>query len=172
MPRRGACAAPWLWNLWLKRCGHSRSPSNLLVGSAAATARATLNGSGATARAPASRPTTLEEGRSCFGVGPTRKPVLKGQRLFAAGCLRPRAGLAPLVQDGEAGPRAGLCRPGHPADSLTPQDRWCSPYPHSTGPGPTRQGSRTHTGRTPASDCWLNHVAPGGMLNHPRGHLP
>jgi hypothetical protein len=62
-------------------CGHSRSPSNLLVGSAAATARATLNGLGATARAPAPRSTTLAEGRSCFGVGPTRKPVPKGHAL-------------------------------------------------------------------------------------------
>ncbi len=48
-----------------------------LVGSSGATARATLNGLGATARAPAPSPTTLAEGRSCLGVGPTRKPVPK-----------------------------------------------------------------------------------------------
>jgi hypothetical protein len=39
------------------------------------------------------------------------------------------------------------------ADSLMPQGQWCSPYPYSAGPGPTGAGGRTHTGRTPASDC-------------------
>lgn len=75
-----------------------------LVGSSGATARATLNGLGATARGPAPSPTTLAEGRSCFGVGPTRKPVFKEL-----------AFVYPLLaQDGEAGPRAGLSRPGQP----------------------------------------------------------
>jgi len=53
------------------------------------------------------------------------------------------------------------------ADSLMPQDQWCSPYPHSAGPGSTGKGSRTHSGRTPASDCWLSsagHHSPGVML--------
>jgi len=69
-----------------------------LVGSSGATARATLNGLGATARAPAPSPTTLAEGRSCFGVGPTRKPVTKGSKAHATGCLRSRAGSAPLAR--------------------------------------------------------------------------
>ena len=53
------------------------------------------------------------------------------------------------------------------ADSLMPQDQWCSPYPHSAGPGSTGKGSRTHSGRTPAGDCWLSsagHHSPGVML--------
>ncbi len=41
----------------------------------------------------------------------------------------------------------------NPADSLMPQDRRCLPYPHSTGPGPTRQGVGSIRGRAPASDC-------------------
>ncbi len=45
-------------------------------------------------------------------------------------CARRRGGTAGWTQS-----------PGTtPADSLTPQDRRCSPYPHSTGPGPTRRG--------------------------------
>ena len=70
---------------------------NLLVGSAAATARATLNGLGATACAPAPRPTTLAEGRSCLGVGPTRKPVLKGPGIRPP-CARRRGGAAGWIQ--------------------------------------------------------------------------
>jgi hypothetical protein len=53
----------------------------------------------------------------------------------------------------------------NPADSLMPQDRWCLPFPYSTGPGPTRQGVGPAWGRAPASDRWLNQV---GHL-HPAG---
>jgi hypothetical protein len=57
--------------------------------------------------------------------------------------------------------------------SLMPQDRQCLPYPHSTGPGPTRLGAGPPPrGRTPASDRWLNPswtLSPGGTLNRPRG---
>ncbi len=100
------------------------------------------------------RPTTLAEGRSCLGVGPTRKPVLKG-RLYAPFCKAERRdrGLDSVARD-------------HPADSLMPQDRQCLAYPHSTGPGPTRQGVGPTWGRALASDRWLNQV---GHL-HPAGY--
>ena len=58
------------------------------------------------------------------------------------------------------------------ADSLMPQDRRCLPYPHSTGPGPTRLGVGPPRGRTPASDRWLNPswtLSPCGTLSRPRG---
>jgi hypothetical protein len=95
----------------------------------------------------------LAEGRSCLGVGPTRKPVLKG-RLYAPFCKTERRarGLDSVARD-------------NPADSLKPQDRRCLPYPHSTGPGPTRQGVGPTWGRAPASHRWLNQV---GHL-HPAG---
>ncbi len=53
----------------------------------------------------------------------------------------------------------------NPADSLTPQDRRCSQYPHSTGPGPTRQGvGPTRAGRRPviASPTMLDTIHPAG----------
>jgi hypothetical protein len=55
----------------------------------------------------------------------------------------------------------------NPADSLMPQDGLCLPYPHSTGPGPTRQGVGPTWGRAPASDRWPNqvgHLHPAGCL--------
>ena len=70
-----------------------------LVGSSGATARATLNGLGATARAPTPLPTTLAEGRSCFGVGPTRKPVFKELAFrVSPPCSRRRGGAAGWTQ--------------------------------------------------------------------------
>ena len=95
-------------------------------------------------------PTTRAQGRSCLGVGPTRKPVLKGRLLCKTG--RRAHGLDSVARD-------------NLADSLMPQDRRCLPYPHSTGPGPTRQGVGPAWGRAPASDRWLNQV---GHL-HPAG---
>jgi hypothetical protein len=104
------------------------------------------------------RPTTLAEGRSCFGVGPTRKPVLKGQALCALSKTERRAcGLDSVARD-------------NPADSLMPQDRWCSPYPHSTGPGPTRQGVGPAWGRTPA--CVAGSPFTWRDAQPSTGHLP
>jgi hypothetical protein len=120
---------------------------NLPVGPADATARATLNGLGATARAPASSPTTLAEGRSCLGVGPTRKPVLKDRGLPAT-TSRAR----PLCKTEGRDRGLDFVARDNPADSLTPQDRRCLPYPHSTGPGSTRQGvGPTRAGRRRAT---------------------
>jgi len=48
-------------------------------------------------------------------LGRLGNPSPRVERLFnslTAGCPRPRAGPAPLGQDGEAGPRAGYYRPG------------------------------------------------------------
>ena len=74
-----------------------------LVGSSGATARATLNGLGATARAPVAashHACGREELLRCWADSETRP---QGVWLCAV-----------LVQDGEAGPRAGLSRPGQP----------------------------------------------------------
>ncbi len=120
----------------------------------------TLNGLGATACAPAARPTTLAEGRSCLGVGPTRKPVLKGLGFAPSLCKTERRarGLDSVARD-------------NPAESLMAQDRWCLPYPNSTGPGPRRQGVGPAWGWAPASDCWLNTFTRRDAQPS-AGHLP
>jgi hypothetical protein len=41
----------------------------------------------------------------------------------------------------------------NPTDSLMAQDRRFLPYPHSTGPGPTRKGVGPTRGRAPASEA-------------------
>jgi hypothetical protein len=72
-----------------------------LVGSSGATARATLNGLGATARAP-----VAASHHACGREELLRRWADSETRL---------QGLYPLLaQDGEAGPRAGLSRPGQP----------------------------------------------------------
>ena len=150
---------PWLWNLWLERCGHSRSPSNLLVGPAVAMARATLNGLGATACVPAPRPTTLAEGRSCFGVGPTRKPVFKEPGVPSIPSLlkteRRGRGLDSVARD-------------NLADSLMAQGQRCLPYPNPIRPSHTVMGSRPLHGAGRQPVIAESTPSPGGMLNHPR----
>ena len=66
----------------------------------------------------APRPTTLSEGRSCLGVGPTRKPVLKVTGSVPSLCKTERRGrgLDSVARD-------------NPADSMMAQDRRCLPYP-------------------------------------------
>ncbi len=98
-------------------------------------------------------PTTLAEGRSCLGVGPTRKPVLKGRRN------------APLLKTERRGPLAGLSRPGLPRRQPDASSRPCRPYPHSIGPGPTRLGAgTTWTGRrlVIAGSTQVGHFHPAG----------
>ena len=76
-----------------------------LVGSTAATARATLNGLGATARAPVAA--------SHHACG--REELLRcwaDSEIRLQGVWRSEYPL--LARDGEAGPRAGLSRPGQP----------------------------------------------------------
>ncbi len=76
-----------------------------LVGSSGATARATLNGLGATARAPVAA--------SHHACG--REELLRrwaDSEIRLQGVWRSEYPL--LAQDGEAGPRAGLSRPGQP----------------------------------------------------------
>jgi hypothetical protein len=111
-----------------------------------------------------------EELLRCWADSETRHQGSKGSLPRAACDLEP--GPHPLDKTERRDRGLDSIARDNPADSLMPQDQWCSPYPHSTGPGSTGKGSRTYTGRTPASDCWLNpvgHHSPGGMLNHPRG---
>ena len=150
---------PWLWNLRLERCGHSRSPSNLLVGPAVAMARATLNGLGATACVPAPRPTTLAEGRSCFGVGPTRKPVFKEPGVPS---------IPSLLKTERRGRGLDSVAGDNPADSLMAQGQRCLPYPNSTRPSQSIMGGRPPHGAGRQPVIAESPPSPGGMLNHPR----
>jgi len=122
-------------------------------------ARATLNGLGATACVPAPRPTTLAEGRSCFGVGPTRKPVFKEPGVPSIPSLlkteRRGRGLDSVARD-------------NPADSLMAQGQRCLPYPNSTRPSQSVMGGRPPHGAGRQPVIAESPPSPGGMLNHPR----
>ena len=127
---------PWLWNLWLERCGHSSTPSNRVWDPLPWRHGSTLHVLGATAsRASAASHHACgrEEVPRCWADSETR-PQGPAQR--------------PLLKDGEAGPRAGLSRSGQPRRQPDASSRLCRPYPHPTGPGPTRLGAGTSgTGR-------------------------
>ena len=65
-----------------------------------------------------------------------------------------RAGSTPPLCKTERRARGlDLVARDNPADSLMAQDRRCLPYPHSTGPGPTRKGVGPTRGRAPASEA-------------------
>jgi hypothetical protein len=107
-------------------------------------------------------PPRLRKGGAASALGRLGNPSPRVERLFnslTAGCPRPRAGPAPLGQDGEAGPRAGYYRPGQtrrqPDASRTmvfavPSLHWArvhwkgKPDPHGPDAGQWL--------------CWLNHV--------------
>ncbi len=141
---------PWLWNLWLERCGHSLSPSKPARG----TRRRNGTGHPEWVRCHGPRsalrrrvPPRLRKGGAASVLGRLGNPSSR-----TAGCQRPRAGLAPCVRTERRDRGLDSIARDNPADSLMPQDQWCQPYPHSTGPGPTRQGvSPTRAGRRRAT---------------------
>ncbi len=109
-------------------------------------------------------------------LGRLGNPSPRVERLFnslTAGCPRPRAGPAPLGQDGEAGPRAGCYRPGQPrrqpdASGTNGVRRTLTPL----GPGPLeREVGPTRAGRWPvialAQLCWTPVTRRDA--HHPRG---
>ena len=99
-------------------------------------------------------------------LGRLGNPSPRVQGSLTAGCLRPRAGPAPLDKTERRDRGLDSIARDNPADSLMPQGQWCSPYPHSTGPGSTGKGSRTHAGRTPdsvwAGSTMLDTIHPAG----------
>jgi hypothetical protein len=100
---------------------------------------------------PASGPTTLAE----------REELL---RCWADSDSAPRGRLGlPLREDGKAGPRAGLSRPGQPRRQPDASRSTCRPYPHSTGPGLTRLGAGLHRAgrrRVNAGSTHVGHPSP------------
>ena len=80
---------------------------------------------------------------------------------------RGRLGL-PLREDGKAGPRAGLSRPGQPRRQPDASRSTCRPYPHSTGPGLTRLGAGLHRAgrrRVIAGSTHVGHPSPRRDVN-------
>ncbi len=152
---------PWLWNLWLERCGHSSTPSNRSWDPLPQRHGFTLNRLGVTAlRAGAASHHACgrEELRRCWADSETRP---QGQAL------------CPLLKDGKAGPRARLSRPGQPRRQpdasrptvpAVPSLNWARA--HETGSRPPPRC------RTPASDRWLNPSWTLWDAQPSAGHLP
>ena len=115
-----------------------------LVGSSGATARATLNGLGATARAlvaASHHACGREELLRCWADSETR---LQGAGVPSIPSLlkteRRGRGLDSVARD-------------NLADSLMAQGQRCLPYPNLTRPSQSGTGGRPRTGRAPARDC-------------------
>jgi len=106
-------------------------------------------------------------------LGRLGNPSPRVEGSLTAGCLRLRAGPAPLGQDGEAGPRAGCYRPGQPrrqpdASGTNGVRRTLT----LLGPGPLeREVGPTRAGRRPvialAQLCWTPVTRRDA--HHPRG---
>ena len=130
-----------------------------LVGSSGATARATLNGLGATARAPVAashHACGREELLRCWADSETR---LQGAGVPSIPSLlkteRRGRGLDPVARD-------------NLADSLMAQGQRCLPYPNSTRPSQSVMGGRPPHGAGRQPVIAESPPSPGGMLNHPR----
>ena len=138
---------PWLWNLWLERCGHSSTPSKLLVGSTAATARV--------------HPAWVRRyglARQCRFPPRLRKRGV-ASALGRLGNPSSRGRLGPPLQpeeDGKAGPRAGLSRPGQPRRQPDASRINVLAVPSLNWAWAQEIGSRTTSGRSSARDRWLN----------------
>jgi hypothetical protein len=130
-----------------------------LVGSSGATARATLNGLGATARAPVAashHACGREELLRCWADSETR---LQGAGVPSIPSLlkteRRGRGLDSVARD-------------NLADSLMAQGQRCLPYPNPIRPSHTVMGGRPLHGAGRQPVIAESTPSPGGMLNHPR----
>ena len=130
-----------------------------LVGSSGATARATLNGLGATARAPVAashHACGREELLRCWADSETR---LQGAGVPSIPSLlkteRRGRGLDSVARD-------------NLADSLMAQGQRCLPYPNPTWPIQSVTGGRPLRGAGRQPVIAESTPSPGGMLNHPR----
>ena len=147
---------PWLWNLWLERCGHILDTVRMLVGTAPVTARA--------------HPAWVRSHDLAAGIGSHHACGRMGVlRCWADSDSAPRGrSRPPLREDGKAGPRAGLSRPGQPRRQPDASRSTCRPYPHSTGPGLTRLGAGLHrAGRCSpiAGSTHVGHPSPRRDVN-------
>jgi len=130
-----------------------------LVGSSGATARATLNGLGATARAPVAashHACGREELLRCWADSETR---LQGAGVPSIPSLlkteRRGRGLDSVARD-------------NLTDSLMAQGQRCLPYPNPTWPIQSGTGGRPLRGAGRQPVIAESTPSPGGMLNHPR----
>jgi hypothetical protein len=130
-----------------------------LVGSSGATARATLNGLGATARAPVAashHACGREELLRCWADSETR---LQGAGVPSIPSLlkteRRGRGLDSVARD-------------NLADRLMAQGQRCLPYPNPTRPSQSVTGGRPLHGAGRQPVIAESTPSPGGMLNHPR----
>ena len=130
-----------------------------LVGSSGATARATLNGLGATACAPVAashHACGREELLRCWADSETR--------LQGAGV----PSIPSLLKTGRRGRGLDSVARDNLADRLMAQGQRCLPYPNPTRPGQSVKGGRPLHGAGRQPVIAESTPSPGGMLNHPR----
>ena len=135
---------PWLWNLWLERCGHILDTVRMLVGTAPVTVRA--------------HPAWVRSHDLAAGIGSHHACGRMGVlRCWADSDSAPRGrSRPPLREDGKAGPRAGLSRPGQPRRQPDASRINVLAVPSLNWARAHEIGSRTTSGRSSARDRWLN----------------
>ena len=142
---------PWLWNLWLERCGHILDTVRMLVGTAPVTARA--------------HPAWVRSHGLAAGIGSHHACGRMGVlRCWADSDSAPRGrSRPPLREDGKAGPRAGLSRPGQPRRQPDASRINVLAVPSINWAGPTRLGAGPHQvgrRRVIAGSTHVGHPSP------------